>query len=127
MITVFTGKKFSVEVGPVRFPNGQEHVQEIVRHSACVVLIPIALLALVYASVALDVPIGMAAHELELGLDLVSLARLRVADPEPVDLPNEIAGNSGVHHAWRVRIQSDLTTQLQEVGRCGVERQQRQE
>jgi ADP-ribose pyrophosphatase len=42
MNTVFTGKKFSVEVGPVRFPDGQAHVQEIVRHPACVVLIPIA-------------------------------------------------------------------------------------
>jgi ADP-ribose pyrophosphatase len=40
MDTVFKGKVFSVEVGMKRFPNGQEHRVEIVRHSASVVLIP---------------------------------------------------------------------------------------
>lgn len=41
MDVVFSGKKFSVEVGPVRYPDGREHVQEIVRHPASVVLLPI--------------------------------------------------------------------------------------
>src|SRR6516165_7552745 len=40
METVFKGKVFSVEIGKRRFPNGQEHVVEIVRHSGSVVLIP---------------------------------------------------------------------------------------
>jgi len=40
METVFKGKVFSVETGKRRFPNGQEHVVEIVRHSGSVVLIP---------------------------------------------------------------------------------------
>jgi ADP-ribose pyrophosphatase len=40
METVFRGKVFAVEVGMRRFPNGQEHRVEIVRHSASVVLIP---------------------------------------------------------------------------------------
>jgi ADP-ribose pyrophosphatase len=41
MITVYTGRVFSVEVGRRRFSNGQEHEVEIVRHAASVVLIPI--------------------------------------------------------------------------------------
>jgi ADP-ribose pyrophosphatase len=41
MTTVFKGRVFSVETGKRRFPNGQEHQVEIVRHSASVVLIPI--------------------------------------------------------------------------------------
>jgi len=40
MDTVFKGRVFSVETGTRRFPNGQEHRVEIVRHSASVVLIP---------------------------------------------------------------------------------------
>jgi ADP-ribose pyrophosphatase len=40
METIFKGKVFSVETGTRRFPNGQEHRVEIVRHSASVVLIP---------------------------------------------------------------------------------------
>ena len=40
MDTVFKGNVFSVETGMRRFPNGQEHLVEIVRHSASVVLIP---------------------------------------------------------------------------------------
>jgi ADP-ribose pyrophosphatase len=40
-VTVFRGRKFSVEVGPVRYPDGQEHVQEIVRHPVSVVLLPL--------------------------------------------------------------------------------------
>jgi ADP-ribose pyrophosphatase len=42
MQTVFKGRVFSVETGTRRFPNGQEHEVEIVRHAASVVLIPIA-------------------------------------------------------------------------------------
>jgi len=41
MITVYTGRVFSVETGRRRFPNGSEHEIEIVRHSASVVLIPV--------------------------------------------------------------------------------------
>ena len=41
MDTVYAGRVFSVEVGRRRFPNGQEHEVEIVRHAASVVLIPI--------------------------------------------------------------------------------------
>ncbi|HEV3140828.1 MAG TPA: NUDIX hydrolase [Vicinamibacterales bacterium] len=41
MTTVFKGRVFSVEVGTRRFPSGQEHHVEIVRHPPCVVLIPI--------------------------------------------------------------------------------------
>ncbi|HYM25938.1 MAG TPA: NUDIX hydrolase [Vicinamibacterales bacterium] len=41
MKTVFAGRVFSVEIGRRRFPNGQEHDVEIVRHRPCVVLIPI--------------------------------------------------------------------------------------
>jgi len=40
MDTVFKGRVFSVETGTRRFPNGQGHRVEIVRHSASVVLIP---------------------------------------------------------------------------------------
>lgn len=42
MQTVFKGRVFSVETGTRRFPNGQEHNVDIVRHAASVVLIPIA-------------------------------------------------------------------------------------
>jgi len=41
MSTVYKGRVFSVEVGKRRFPNGQEHDVEIVRHSPSVVLIPV--------------------------------------------------------------------------------------
>jgi ADP-ribose pyrophosphatase len=41
MTTVFKGRVFSVETGTRRFPNGQEHDVEIVRHRPCVVLIPV--------------------------------------------------------------------------------------
>ncbi|HEY6214067.1 MAG TPA: NUDIX hydrolase [Vicinamibacterales bacterium] len=41
MTTVFKGRVFSVETGTRRFPNGQEHEVEIVRHRPCVVLIPV--------------------------------------------------------------------------------------
>jgi ADP-ribose pyrophosphatase len=41
MAIVFEGKKFSVEVETRRFPDGQEHEVEIVRHPAVVVMIPI--------------------------------------------------------------------------------------
>ncbi len=41
MTTVFKGRVFAVETGRRRFPNGQEHEVEIVRHSASVVLMPI--------------------------------------------------------------------------------------
>jgi ADP-ribose pyrophosphatase len=41
MPIVYSGRVFSVETGKRRFPNGQEHDVEIVRHSASVVLIPI--------------------------------------------------------------------------------------
>jgi ADP-ribose pyrophosphatase len=40
MATVFTGRVFSVEVDRKKYPNGQEHDVEIVRHSKSVVLIP---------------------------------------------------------------------------------------
>jgi ADP-ribose pyrophosphatase len=41
MAIVFKGRVFSVETGKRRFPNGQEHEVEIVRHAASVVLIPV--------------------------------------------------------------------------------------
>ena len=41
MPIVYKGRVFSVEVENARFPNGTEHKVEIVRHAACVVLIPI--------------------------------------------------------------------------------------
>src|SRR5579872_1531735 len=41
METIYRGRVFSVEVGKRRFPNGQEHDVEIVRHSPSVVLIPV--------------------------------------------------------------------------------------
>jgi ADP-ribose pyrophosphatase len=41
MPIVFTGRVFSVEVGRMRFPNGQEHEVTVVRHPPSVVLIPI--------------------------------------------------------------------------------------
>ena len=41
MTTIYKGRVFSVETGRRRFPNGQEHDVEIVRHAASVVLIPI--------------------------------------------------------------------------------------
>ena len=41
MAIVFRGKVFSVEVARVRFPNGRDHEQEIVRHAPSVVLIPV--------------------------------------------------------------------------------------
>ena len=41
MAIVFKGRVFSVETGKRRFPNGQEHEVEIVRHAPSVVLIPI--------------------------------------------------------------------------------------
>ena len=41
MKTVFKGRVFSVETGRRRFPNGEEHEVEIVRHSESVVLIPV--------------------------------------------------------------------------------------
>jgi ADP-ribose pyrophosphatase len=41
MAIVFKGKVFSVEIGKRRFPNGQEHDVEIVRHAESVVLIPV--------------------------------------------------------------------------------------
>jgi ADP-ribose pyrophosphatase len=41
MPIVYKGRVFSVETGRRRFPNGQEHDVEIVRHAASVVLIPI--------------------------------------------------------------------------------------
>jgi ADP-ribose pyrophosphatase len=41
MKTIYSGRVFSVEVGTRRFPNGQEHQVEIVRHAPSVVLIPI--------------------------------------------------------------------------------------
>ncbi len=40
MPIVFRGRVFSVEVGRKKYPNGQEHDVEIVRHSKSVVLIP---------------------------------------------------------------------------------------
>jgi ADP-ribose pyrophosphatase len=42
MNTVYKGRVFSVETGRRRFPNGQEHAVEIVRHAPSVVLIPVA-------------------------------------------------------------------------------------
>ena len=41
MATIYKGRVFSVEVERRRFPNGQEHEVEIVRHAASVVLIPL--------------------------------------------------------------------------------------
>ena len=41
MHTVFKGRAFSVETGRRRFPNGQTHEVEIVRHAESVVLIPV--------------------------------------------------------------------------------------
>ena len=41
MVTVFTGRVFSVEVERKTFPNGSAHTVEIVRHRPSVVLIPI--------------------------------------------------------------------------------------
>ena len=41
MSIIYKGRVFSVEVDRKRFPNGQEHDVEIVRHAASVVLIPI--------------------------------------------------------------------------------------
>jgi len=38
---VYKGRVFSVEVGPKHFPDGTEHVAEIVRHRPAVVVIPI--------------------------------------------------------------------------------------
>src|ERR1700748_2340634 len=38
---VFKGRVFSVETGRRRFPNGQEHHVDIVRHAPSVVLIPV--------------------------------------------------------------------------------------
>ena len=40
MAVVFEGRKFSVEVQDVLFPNGQTHRKEIVRHVPSIVLIP---------------------------------------------------------------------------------------
>lgn len=40
MAVVFEGLKFFVEVQDVRFPNGQTHRKEIVRHVPSIVLIP---------------------------------------------------------------------------------------
>jgi ADP-ribose pyrophosphatase len=40
MSVVYKGRVFSVEVTTARFPNGQEHQVEIVRHPPCVVLLP---------------------------------------------------------------------------------------
>ena len=42
MPIVYKGRVFSVETDRRRFPNGQEHDVEIVRHAASVVLIPFA-------------------------------------------------------------------------------------
>jgi ADP-ribose pyrophosphatase len=41
MPTVYKGRVFSIDVERARFPNGTEHEVEIVRHSRCVVLIPV--------------------------------------------------------------------------------------
>jgi ADP-ribose pyrophosphatase len=41
MNTVYSGRVFSVETGRRRYPNGQEHEVEIVRHAPSVVLIPV--------------------------------------------------------------------------------------
>jgi ADP-ribose pyrophosphatase len=41
MPTVYKGRVFSVEVGRRRFPSGNEHDVEIVRHAKSVVLIPV--------------------------------------------------------------------------------------
>src|SRR3954464_14433240 len=41
MTTIYKGRVFSVETGARRFPNGQEHHVDIVRHSPSVVLIPV--------------------------------------------------------------------------------------
>ena len=40
MPIVYKGRKFSVEVDRVRFPNGSEHEMEIVHHPPSVVLLP---------------------------------------------------------------------------------------
>jgi ADP-ribose pyrophosphatase len=40
MPIVYKGRVFSVEVGPVRFPNGAEHEVAAVRHRPSIVLIP---------------------------------------------------------------------------------------
>ena len=40
MAIVFKGRKFSVEVEDVGFPNGRTHQKEIVRHVPSIVLIP---------------------------------------------------------------------------------------
>lgn len=37
---MFAGRKFSVEVQDVAFPNGQTHRKEIVRHAPSIVLVP---------------------------------------------------------------------------------------
>ena len=41
MATTYKGRVFSVEVERMRFPNGQEHTVEVVRHPPSVVLLPI--------------------------------------------------------------------------------------
>ena len=41
MQTVYKGRVFSVDTGRRRFPNGQDHDVEIVRHAPSVVLIPV--------------------------------------------------------------------------------------
>jgi ADP-ribose pyrophosphatase len=41
MPVVYSGRVFSVEVDHVRFPNGREHVVEVVRHPPSVVLLPV--------------------------------------------------------------------------------------
>jgi ADP-ribose pyrophosphatase len=41
MTVVYKGPVFSVEVGRMRFPNGQEHEIAVVRHPPSVVLIPV--------------------------------------------------------------------------------------
>jgi ADP-ribose pyrophosphatase len=41
METIFKGRVFSVETGTRRFPNGQEHHVDIVRHAPSIVLIPV--------------------------------------------------------------------------------------
>ena len=40
MPTVYKGRKFSVEVDRMRFPNGSEHEVEVVHHPPSVVLLP---------------------------------------------------------------------------------------
>jgi ADP-ribose pyrophosphatase len=41
MATIYKGRVFSVEVERMRFPNGQEHTVEVVRHPPSVVLAPV--------------------------------------------------------------------------------------